>query len=353
MAETAVPDAEGGVAPPDDAVADVVGQDAPPDAPPDAPVDRAAPPDAPTGNGQRSCAAAPAPPGCGLVQFAGGTFTQGREPLCAFRQTPTCSVNGGPEQPGVSVEAFALDAYEVTVARFRAFARQRAAALAEIRSRPITYPGGVTIPWPTGAVGEPLDHTAIDLCSWTAEPGAFEAHPVNCVDWWTAQAFCAWDGGRLPMEAEWEFAARGSAVGALAAGRTYPWGEEPPSADCDRARWNRNECRGDDGPGTRRVGSFPTGAAGGVFDLAGNVWEWMGDKFSFYGLTREPPNVCGNRSNAPARICTDESQTAAVIRGGSWFHGAVEELRGASRSYVRQDEQTFFIGFRCARSVSR
>src|SRR5262249_23818063 len=116
-------------------------------------------------------------------------------------------------------------------------------------------------------------------------------HPINCVAWAMANLYCQKRGGRLPTEAEWEYAARGSSQ------RMYPWGEEAPDAkhltaggqEC--GRWGPSTAdpkppmyADDDGsPGTAPVGSFPSGASKhGLLDLAGNVWEWTADWFAPY-----------------------------------------------------------------------
>jgi formylglycine-generating enzyme required for sulfatase activity len=120
---------------------------------------------------------------------------------------------------------------------------------------------------------------------FAVEPG-FEQHPVVAETWWGARAFCAWRGGRLPTEAEWERAARG------AEGRTYPWGHDPP--DVTRARY-----------GVRLfeyvpVGSYPAGATPeGLLDMAGNVWQWTDSLYRPYPYDpndgREDPAVPGER----------------------------------------------------------
>jgi formylglycine-generating enzyme required for sulfatase activity len=277
---------------------------------------------------QRSCESA-AETGCGVVFLVGGNFALGD--AMASRATPV--------QSSIGVGGYVLDAYEVTVARFRRFWEAgRPAPMS------LAYPSGA-VAW-TGAVAEPLGPTADPACNWNAMGRDY--HPLNCVDWPTAQAFCAWDGnglGRLPTEAEWEFAARQHPGVGLSPNRLYPWGMASPVGGCTRAHWAR--CPGEDGGATRRVGSFANSA--GFFDLAGNVWEWTGDLFAVYsdrtcwgGATRENPRCGTNGTGYPS------------IRGGSWFSVDAPLLSGASRDDAfRPTTRSPIVGFRCARTRTR
>ncbi len=269
---------------------------------------------------QRSCPSA-SEAGCGIVNLLGGTFALGDNG--AFRSSPV--------QRAITVSAFALDASEVTVARFQRF---WAAGHPAAPSR-IAYPGAV-VPW-SGAVQSPGTGAG---CNWNV-PGR-EYHPVNCVDHPTAQAFCVWDGGRLPTEAEWEFAARDTLGVGLAAGRSYPWGEAVPSPTCDRAAWN--QCAGDDGGRTHRVGHYMNTA--GFFDLAGNVWEWTADLFAGY----DDPACWGGRARTDP-YCPRGASGYPAIRGGSWYSGSVTLLRAASRDDAYMPAtQSPIVGLRCARA---
>ena len=149
----------------------------------------------------------------------------------------------------------------------------------------------------TGAAAPPLWPAAVD-------------HPVTFVDWEEASAFCAWAGGRLPIEAEWEKAARGTD------GRTYPWGEEE---DEGRAAVGSGLKHGSTSP----VGAHPAGASPyGLLDMAGNVWEWT--------ATEYPP---GER----------------VLRGGSFASPGLAWARCTMRSHSRPARRQAHIGFRVAR----
>jgi formylglycine-generating enzyme required for sulfatase activity len=175
-------------------------------------------------------------------------------------------------------------------------------------------------------------------------------HPVNCVDWEMATNYCAAQGERLPSEAEWELAARGTG------GREYPWGDEAPSADrlnaCGRecVAWGRKNNAsqtamydGDDGFATTApVGSFPRGASPyGLVDVVGNVWEWTAD---WYGPYRADGDVTRNPSGAA-------NGKERVVRGGAW-NGAYDDwVRPSFRWKNVPATRSYAIGFRCAKSL--
>jgi len=149
-------------------------------------------------------------------------------------------------------------------------------------------------------------------CNWN-QTGR-EAHPVNCVDWNQATAFCAWAGGRLPTEEEWEAEASDGGK------RQFPWGDEQVS--CERAIWSQGGT-GCGKNGTWPVCSKPAGnSVSGLCDMSGNVWEW----------TSSPEG------------------SARVVRGGSWRNGTPDYLRASFR--LRYDPTPGFdsSGFRCGRS---
>jgi formylglycine-generating enzyme required for sulfatase activity len=158
-------------------------------------------------------------------------------------------------------------------------------------------------------------------------PPAIAGHPVTYVDWFDAQAYCAWASGRLPSEAEWEYAARGPD------GRPYPWGDAAP--DERRACFDR---AGDSG-GACSVGACPAGASPfGLLDMAGNVWEWTAT------LARPYPYHAGDGREDPA------AAMQRVLRGGSWRSAHARYLHGAFRSLSYPARRRDHIGFRVART---
>jgi iron(II)-dependent oxidoreductase len=184
----------------------------------------------------------------------------------------------------VSVKAFRLGASAVTV---EAYAR-------------CVQAGACTEPNTGGA------------CNWKTDHAN---HPINCVDWKQAAAFCKWIGGRLPTEKEREYVASGGSED-----RTYPWGNEEPGA---RACWDGEGS--DLGKGNRKttcpVGSHKAGdSSWGLHDLAGNVWEWTS---------------------------SDYDSSNKVARGGSWNGVAPEDLRARYRFGLAPSLRLITFGFRC------
>jgi sulfatase modifying factor 1 len=158
-------------------------------------------------------------------------------------------------------------------------------------------------------------------------------HPIVYVSWNDAMAYCAWLSGetgytvKLPTEAQWEKAARGSD------GRKYPWGD-----NFDRSRLQCSMHQHMDAGGTSAVGSFPSGVSPyGVLDMAGNVYQWCSDWYdeNYYGNT--PKNNPFGPSSGQER----------VLRGGSWYGCLGAWFRCALRFHLTPDNKNYYFGFRC------
>jgi len=253
----------------------------------------------------------------------GGTFNRSNDP--AYPAT---------------VATFRLDNYEVTVGRFRRFVAAYSADM--IAAGAGKNPNNPSDPgWDTAwNAALPADAVALKASvgrgacmnaaapTWTdtAQTAASESMPINCIPWFQAEAFCIWDGGRLPTEAEWNYAAAGGA-----AQRNYPWGSAAP--DCNNA--NFGSC----GNGSRlnRVGSLSPQGDGvwGQSDLAGNLYEWVHDWYA------EPyPATCNNCANLAPSMYRE-------VRG---YFSATESLSAFRNNYTPNNQPFDDVGIRCARA---
>jgi formylglycine-generating enzyme required for sulfatase activity/serine/threonine protein kinase len=220
------------------------------------------------------------------------------------------STDGDPdEQPvhNVYLDAFYIDVYEVTNARYRAC----------VEAGTCIMP-----PW------NPSDTRS----SYYGNP-SFANYPVIYITWDKAKAYCEWRKASLPSEAQWEKAARGGLVG-----MDYPWGNSP--AVCQKGAPNGarfNDGASCDKADTEAVGSYsPNGY--GLFDMAGNVWEWSADWYSATYYSSQTAFV-----NPPG----PETGEARVVRGGAWYFNALG-LRVATRGRYPPNSP-YNIGIRCAR----
>jgi formylglycine-generating enzyme required for sulfatase activity len=250
-----------------------------------------------------------------------------------------------------TVSDFRLDKYEVTVGRFRAFVN---AGMGTQASPPMSNAGahasiagsGWDASWNASLAADKAALVAAVKCdstyqTWTDTPAANEHRPMNCIDWYEAMAFCAWDGGYLATEAEWNYAATGGDQQ-----RAYPWSSPAGSlTPLDSAHASYNDgtgCVGDGMPSCAltdlvAVGTKPLGdGRWGQSDLGGNVFEWTLDWYAAY------VNPCTNCAN----ITTSSSR---VVRGGGFSNDATL-LRAGYRGNLTPSGRSGVIGVRCART---
>jgi formylglycine-generating enzyme required for sulfatase activity len=226
----------------------------------------------------------------------------------------------GDEQPvhTVTLDAFWLDQTEVSVAQFRQFVNATDYETT-VEER------GSSFAFTDDGWG------VVEGADWAHPQGpgsrAEDDHPVVHVSWHDAEAYCAWAGGRLPTEAEWEYAARGPESFA------YPWGDD---FDCAKGNF-ATDCGSDDYDHTSPVGSFLEGASWvNAYDLSGNVWEWVADWYAEDYYAQSP------RENPTGPTSGDYR----VLRGGSWFLNE-RHVRGANRDRNVPPATFVFGGFRC------
>ncbi len=227
-----------------------------------------------------------------MVLIPAGEYWMGRTHTASLEQAIILERDRRDDQPAhrIHVDAFLLDTHETTNADYARFVEATKAA------KPWH--------WPRGQVTT-----------------ALAKQPVVNVSFGEAEAYCRWAGKRLPTEAEWERAARGGLDR-----KRFPWGDEPA----------RGRAHTGSPSGPTAVGSFAANAFG-LFDMAGNVWEWTRDWYErdYYAIS-------------PARNPKGpETGQYRVIRGGGWTEGA---QLAAFRNYADPEMRTLIIGVRCAKS---
>lgn len=264
----------------------------------------------------------------GMVRIDGGKFAMGADDGMPFE---------GPVHE-VEVGAFLIDKREVTVAEFARFIE---ATGYQTEADKFGWSGAFSLTdkaW-----------MKVDGANWRYPEGpearpADPNEPVTQVSWNDAAAYASWAGKRLPTEAEWELAARGGL-----AGMTYAWGDELRPGGKPVANWWQGEFPDDntDEDGYRMratVGSFaPNGY--GLYDVAGNVWEWVADRYDPAYYETSPLKDPKGPPNGEER----------VIRGGSWMcaENFCSNYRVAARSQSTPDSGLNNLGFRLAKDITK
>lgn len=258
----------------------------------------------------------------GMVLVSGGKFFMGSDDKDDEES----------ERPAhqVTLSPFCMDATEVTVKQY-----VQCSDKGECKRAPREND------WP-GITAR--DHKIYDPLCNIRDAEAKATYPINCIDWELAEAYCKASGRRLPTEAEWEYATRGSD------GRKYPWGDDLPTAahlnacgsECLAWAKKNNEhvkamYTADDGWATTApVGSFPKGSSAfGLSDVVGNVWEWVSDWYAPY-------------TPAPQTDPQGGTGTDHVLRGGAWNGGEAAWVRPTYRFKSQPLLRSHGVGFRCA-----
>ena len=291
------------------------------------------------------------PPPDGMVLIPAGEFQMGSD-------DPESHTD---EQPihTVHVDAFYMDKTEVTNAQYKAFLIanpywQKSHVVARFHSgyyfQQVNLPDGYYFQ----QVREPVPPDPDYLHDWNRinYPTGKANHPVTFVSWYAARAYAEWAGKRLPTEAEWEKAARGGLVG-----NKYPHGNTITQKDANYGHptgWyfvHSGEVKE-----TTEVGSYPANGYG-LYDMAGNVYEWCLDEYDsdFYAMF--PPNSVARNPVASPNIVVRlmrkliNMKGTRVVHGGAWYRTA-QNLRVAARIYTSPSFRSGFVGFRCVKDVT-
>jgi len=240
-----------------------------------------------------------------MISVAGGTFQMG-------------STDGESDQKpvhSVTVSSFKISKYEITNAQFCEFLNDYGSD--KVKSG--TYAGETMIyehDWGVKKSGS----------TWQPQSG-YENHPVVYVTWFGANAFCEWAGGRLPTEAEWEFAARGGVETQFIASNSYKYAGSNTIGD---VAWYADNSDSK----THKVGDKSPNELG-IYDMSGNVWEWCADWYDEKYYSSSPKNDPLNTKKADSR----------VLRGGSWNYYD-NYCRVAYRNRGNPNDWNYSVGFR-------
>ena len=265
--------------------------------------------------------------GMKIVYIPAGTFIMGTSNAQIdemLRDNPTWKrVNDEKPAHEVYTDAFYMDEHEVTNAQFKKFLEDNP----EWRKDRID--------------GKYVWNKDYYLRDWNGMnyPSGKADHPVVYVSWYAAAAYAQWVGARLPTEAQWEKAARGGLTG-----KRYPWGD---TITHDDANYWRTGGR-DIWDGTSPVGSFPANGYG-LFDMAGNVWEWCADEYDSGYYSKSPKNN-PTGPGTPIRFANNNFtniKSSRVLRGGTWYYDFLFNLRCADRCRLVPARTDYFVGFRC------
>jgi formylglycine-generating enzyme required for sulfatase activity len=273
----------------------------------------------------------------GMAYIPPGTFTMGVNADAALL------VHSKPTRDVQFTQGFCMDRVEVTAAAYQSCVDSKKCTQASALAH-----------WGRGTTKAEVWAASRRLHSQqcNAGPTGRGEHPVNCISWQQADAYCEAQGYHLPTEAQWEYAAKGTT------GRTYPWGNAAPTAtalngcgqECDA--WHSTVglhsevtsvlYAGDDTyAGTAPVGSFPTGATPeGVLDLAGNVAEWTANTWYDYADVAKDP-----------KLALPVSGAYHVVRGGGFNSTTPTHVDSSLRVAMPNPTFSHAIGFRCAADV--
>jgi eukaryotic-like serine/threonine-protein kinase len=273
----------------------------------------------PSGKPQPSASATTAPTSDAIADADTSGSPHGMVLVPAARFTMGSDSGSRSERPQHTVRItrdYYIDSTEVTVDAYGACVRDRGCLVPKLRV-PGAHGRGVV--------------TSSTACNSVTDP-SFARQPINCVTYEQALAFCKHESKRLPTEAEWELAARGTD------GRTYPWGETE-SHSCRFAITGGAEGPCGGRKGTYEVATTVDGKSPyGLFDMAGNVWEWVADDYEAYGKDEVVDPIMPPRTSK------------GVIRGGSWDYNIT-----SAKAYARMSHDRTFalnnVGFRCAKDA--
>ena len=251
-----------------------------------------------------------------MVLIPGGSFRMGASPNDSFANED--------EKPQhlITLDPFFLDQFEVSVGQYAAFLN----SMGDYVDSCSGYTCLLTN-------FETQDSHLLVLVDGSFQPNSgFESFPINHVSWHGAKAYCEWANGRLPTEAEWEYAAKGVDR------RLFPWGSELPEPNL--ALFNTSF------ENLQAVGSFPLGASPfQIYDMAGSVWEWVADSYDTFFYVYSP-------TQNPLSPNTDV-RAPRVVRGGSFATSALELRLSNRASFSATNFRNIpDIGFRCASDPS-